>query len=260
MLCTMLPIIRLLVLSLAMGLGGLSLALDFEVLKKVVQSGNKNQQFFLGLLYADKKDYTNAILWLEKSANQGYLVAQLNLAMWYQFGYQDIPANQTKALFWYEKAAKSGNKAAQSIIAKTFLEQQNYAKSHSWYQKLTQAGDAQAAYYLAYLFARGLGVKKDLVQAYQSLKKSAKQNYAPAQYMLGLFYEQGLGVKKDEKKQLFWLEKSARNGLAKAQYKLASYYYFSDDNQQINQAIYWLKKAYLQNLPEAIIVWEALKL
>lgn len=100
----MLPIIRLLILSLAMGLGGLSLAVDFGVLKKVAQLGHKDQPFFLGLLYADKKNDTNVIWWLEKSAHNGLAKAQYSSASYYDFSDDN---QQTNPVIYWLKSLSS---------------------------------------------------------------------------------------------------------------------------------------------------------
>ena len=56
----------------------------------------------------------------------------------------------------------------------------------------------QAQTWLAVMYAKGEGVKKDDVEAVKWFRLAAAQNYAVAQYNLGVMYGNGEGVKKDE--------------------------------------------------------------
>lgn len=255
-------VVRLLVIVLSASLSLMIYAKD-----ETKTSTTKIGQFSLGLSYADKGQNNLAIKWLERSGNQGYLPAQINLATWYQFGYQSIDVNLTKALLWYEKAAKQGNTAAQFETAQLYRTEFNdQSKALLWYKKLASLNNsdnklrAKAQYYLGYMYAAGNGVEQDFNQAFSWLEKSAQHENINAQYMVSVFYKKGLSVPVNNYSSLFWLKKAANNGLAKAQYELAMHYYFATQGKNEVHSIQWLKKSYQQNYPDAIIVWEALKL
>jgi len=52
----------------------------------------------------------------------------------------------------------------------------------------------------------------------------AQGGHALAQYNLGIMYRKGLGVRKDQLQALKWYQSAAGNGLAKAQYSLGVFY------------------------------------
>lgn len=72
--------------------------------------------------------------------------------------------------------------------------------------------DANAQYQLALMYDLGLGVDKDLSQAFIWYQKSAQQNYPKAQYNLGVAYALGKGVKKDIGLAKSWVKKANENG------------------------------------------------
>lgn len=63
---------------------------------------------------------------------------------------------------------------------------------------LAKSGEAEAQYYVARIYANGMGgVTSDPTLAASWYQRAADQNYSPAIQELGYLYEQGLGVKKD---------------------------------------------------------------
>lgn len=63
---------------------------------------------------------------------------------------------------------------------------------------LAKAGEPEAQYYVARIYANGMGgVASDAALAADWYQRAADQNYSPAIQELGYLYEQGLGVKKD---------------------------------------------------------------
>lgn len=63
---------------------------------------------------------------------------------------------------------------------------------------LAEQGNAEAQYYVARIYANGMGgIEPDYAQAAQWYQKAAQQEYGPAQQELGYLYEQGLGVQRD---------------------------------------------------------------
>jgi chromosome segregation ATPase len=66
------------------------------------------------------------------------------------------------------------------------------------WQPLADAGNAEAQYYVARIYANGMGgVAVDYQRASEWYKRAADQKYSPAVQELGYMYEQGLGVQKD---------------------------------------------------------------
>ena len=66
------------------------------------------------------KDNKKALYWHEKSAKQGFPLAQSILAEMYQTGEGGVLKDNKKALYWYEKSAKQGFPRAQSVLASMY--------------------------------------------------------------------------------------------------------------------------------------------
>jgi len=77
---------------------------------------------------------------------------------------------------------------------------------------LAHQGDSQAQYKLGLMYELGMGIDKDLNQAFAWYQKSADQEYAKAQYNLGIFYALSKGVEKDIEQSKYWVKKAHENG------------------------------------------------
>ena len=87
--------------------------------------------------------------------------------------------------------------------------------------KEARIGDPAAQYDMALMYANGVGVGKDVEQAFAWTKASAEKGHTVAQYLLGSAYSNGLGTPKDLQKALLWFVKSFEHGNEKAALKLA---------------------------------------
>ena len=137
------------------------------------------QMYQKGKAYYDNKQYSEAVPWLRKAAEQGYAQAQHRLGECYSGG-RGVTKDETQAVAWYRKAAEQGYAAAQFSLGSCY-------------------------YY-------GKGVTKDETQAVAWYRKSAEQGYSWAQYMLGDCYEYGRGVMQNKSKALYWYRKLAAQG------------------------------------------------
>ena len=85
------------------------------------------------------QDYSKAIYWYQKAAEQGFPQAQINLAMMYE-NERGVPRDYSKAIYWYKKAAEQREqKAVEKLIS---------------------------------IYENGIGVPKDIEQAEYWRKKS----------------------------------------------------------------------------------------
>jgi len=87
--------------------------------------------------------------------------------------------------------------------------------------KEARIGDPAAQYEVALMYATGLGVGKNVLQAFAWTKTAAEKGHTAAQYLLGSAYAGGLGTPKDAQKALFWYIKAYDHGNEKASLKLA---------------------------------------
>ncbi len=91
-------------------------------------------------------------------------------------------------------------------------DQANYRTSLEVWLPQAKAGDAEAQYYVAQIFEKGLGTTADYASAAAWYRKAATQGYGAAQTSLGYLYEEGLGVERDDVAALNWYRQAA--GLA----------------------------------------------
>src|SRR5688572_12312107 len=89
----------------------------FEWLQDAANRGRPEAQFQLAFQYetAPAPDYRRAFDLYSKAAEQGYVLAQSNLATLYLFG-RGVPRNPAKAVEWSIKAAGKGNAVSQARL------------------------------------------------------------------------------------------------------------------------------------------------
>ena len=73
-------------------------------------------------------------------------------------------------------------------------------------------GDANAQFNLGVMYASGLGVPQDDVQAAAWYRQAADQGHADAQYYLGVMYATGQGVPQDFTQAVAWYRQAADQG------------------------------------------------
>jgi TPR repeat protein len=155
-------------------------------IKYFAYSGDKKAQYLLGLAYEGegggvKGDFLREAFWYTKSAKQGYVNAQINLAVWYT---NTFHKNMEEAVFWFKEAAKS---------------------------------KSELAYYsLAIVYDQGDGVEQDIDKAVFYFEKAADLNYSPAVCDLANLYENGDGVEKNNLLALSFYSKACDLGELRA--------------------------------------------
>jgi hypothetical protein len=85
---------------------------DVADLKADAQRGDRGAQFELSMVYTYKKDMENALLWLNKSAENGYGRAQYTLGNLYYRGNSAVKADYEKAIKWFEASKETAYKGA----------------------------------------------------------------------------------------------------------------------------------------------------
>lgn len=160
-------------------------------IKTNAENGDAQAQFSLGVLYDEIEDYTNAMAWLMKAADQGHGAAMFLIGTYYRDGV-GVAKNNQKALGWYAMAVK--------------------------------ANDPNAMYNLGVIFMKGEIVEKNEKVGAQLIEMAAKLGNGKAQNNLGAYYMLGRGVPKDMKKAKYWFEKAAAQGIETAKTALEQYF------------------------------------
>ena len=84
---------------------------DFNSVRESAAAGDAQAQFALGNYYFSgvgvPQDYSQALLWFTKSANQDFAPAQNQLGYMYQHKF-GVPRDYKRAVAYYRSAAKQG--------------------------------------------------------------------------------------------------------------------------------------------------------
>ncbi len=177
------------------------------------EQNNRDAEFYLGLLYHEginetPPNYSRAISWYEKAADQGQLQAQINCANIYQFGPETF-RNIEKAKFWLIKAAEKNDPIAHANLGIIAADNKDYADAALHLKIAAEKGDKIGQYNYGTLFLSGDGVPKDMQQAKFWFEKAAQQNLPQAQISLGKIYAWNFDEKGvDKEKAMFWLNKA----------------------------------------------------
>ena len=123
----------------------------------------------------------------------------------------------------------------------SFQQAQTYAQmSVDQLIKAAKSGEKGAQFYLGTRLQHGVGVKSDVVQAFQWYKKAADQGLAAAQLNVGRMLVQGIGVKQDVNTGKRYLEMSAKAGDNRASYNLGM---IAEQDKNYQVAYQWYELA-----------------
>jgi len=237
-----------------------------ELLKKA-ETGDPKAQLQLAGCYKEGrgigKDKTQALGWIEKSANQKYLLAQLMLGQCYLDG-EIVQKDEKKAFQWYKKAAEGGCVEAQYNVGSCYYNGtgtlKNNEEAFKWVKKATEqpmterfSTKAPDAYFiLGQLYDRGEGCEVNKKEAITWMAKAADQGNVDAQNYLAMCYLGGNGVEKDSKEAFRRMKIAADRGNAKSQANLGWCYANGIGvTKDANEAIKWYTKAAEQGNADA---------
>lgn len=178
----------------------------------LADDGDAKAQFGIGYLYDHglgvPADSAEAIRWYRMSADQGYVLSQLNLGALYQEGREDLPADLGRAADWFRLAADQGNANAQYNLGKLYHRGQGLPRNNElaaqWLQKAADQGHVKAINLLGTLYTRGLGVEADPERGFQLVLQAAQQGDPAAQLNLAGQYIRGTGTEQDFVEALKW--------------------------------------------------------
>jgi TPR repeat protein len=144
---------------------------------------------------------------LQNYAEQGYRVAEMNLANLYLHGLGTAKdPDAARALF--ERAAAQGLSLAYGQLGAMY-QQGNGMKADpalalSWYRHGAALGDPVSLFGLGLMYQNGDGVAANLREAAKWYRMAALRGHARAQFMLGVMLFQGHGVPKDLVESYKW--------------------------------------------------------
>lgn len=172
-----------------------------QALDNPSRDNSSNEAFRNGELAKKYKDYTEAMRWFRKAADQGNGTAQTNIGLLYYNG-EGVTQDYAEAMRWYHEAADQGYATAQTYIGNLYKNGEGMAKDYveamRWYRKAADQGNAEAQYMMGVLYYSGEGLPqgRNTTAALRWYQKAAKQGNANAQYMVGESFNGG--IKRDE--------------------------------------------------------------
>jgi hypothetical protein len=208
----------------------------------------KQYEFALGVPEDDKQ----AAFWLQKSAEQGEVLAQVELGVVF-----DKMQDYAQALIWYRRAAEQGHARAEYNLGLAYQNGEAVPKdleqAIAWYRKAADQGDVLALTNLGAMYENGVGVPADYPKAADLYRKAAEDGFAEAEYGLGFLYLNGKGVPKDEGQAATWMRKAAEQGETKAQFNLGACYINGEGvDRDLNEGYFWIFLADSRTLDSAL--------
>jgi TPR repeat protein len=232
----------------------------FSMLWHAASIGHVLATFELGVCFDEgvgcEIDKTASAEWFRRSSDQGYAIAQSQLATCYNNGNGGVEQDNVKAVALYRLAADQGYAKAQFDVGACFRNGEGVTKdpvqAAVWFQRAADQGHAEAQRTLATCLKNGVGVEKNVVQSAVWYRRAAEQGDAEAQNALGLCYSDGKGVDKDPVQAAVWYARAAEQGYAVAQSNLGSRFYFGVGvAKDYTQAVKWLTLAAAQDTSTA---------
>ena len=209
-----------------------------ECMRKAAEQGNAFGALLLGKCYYTgqglTKDYAEAIRWFTKAEEIGELAeARLFLGICHYNG-EGVEKNAQEAEKWLQLAKEGGNEEAGNILeeiaqekereqqtavlqqAEKHINNKEFEQGVALFRELAEKGNAIARRNMGICYNNGIGVEKDLQEAFKWFKLAAEQGDDISQFCLGVCYSRGEGTKRDELKADEWIRKSAEQGNADA--------------------------------------------
>ncbi|OVE80923.1 hypothetical protein BVY03_05110 [bacterium K02(2017)] len=237
------------------GLTGLTPNIDsainwYELAAKQEHPESQNR---LALIYLKKEKIKTAISWFERSAKSNNAGAQFHLANLHLSGAK-FNINDERAFTLMQKSAQNGNLMAMVKLAEIFelgllSKSKNIKQALKWYVTAAKQKEAKSMGKIAVAMINGQGMTKDIAKGKQLLKLAATAGDKESMSNLANGYQSGLiNGKVEIDKAIEWYQKAAKAGHDWAQYRLGVLY--SDGKlikQNINLALRWFKMAADQN-------------
>ncbi|MDP2977952.1 MAG: tetratricopeptide repeat protein [Thiobacillus sp.] len=198
--------------------------------RPAAEQGDAEAQFQLARLYESyspgtdtKERRTAALRWFLKAAEQGHVIAQYRLGLYYRHGVGTVAKDQAEGDVWFSKAAAQGhigammhlgryreaadlgNPLAQCKLGDQSIEK-DPAEAMSWYLKAFNNADSlegwdltagEAAYQIAKMYEEGRGIPKNDETAVAWLFKAAEKGDPKAPWDIADRYAKGIGIPKD---------------------------------------------------------------
>ena len=154
----------------------------------------KEVPFIIGLLYENKLNFEDAVLWYKKAINAGNSNAMYKAGLLYVQG-RGVTRSPLMAVKLFDKAASLGHLGSVSCAA-YFAFNVELKIAYNWNSKMADQGNKEAMTRLGLIYDQGLGVAVDYPRAFKLYQQAAKLNEKEALTIMGSMYLHGRGFGK----------------------------------------------------------------
>jgi TPR repeat protein len=144
-----------------------------EMVTPEAQHALSEAQYALSNIYktgeGGAKSPEKSFKWCKKSAESGYLPAQSELGRKYD-NRDGVEKNPSAAITWLKKAASSGDPVAEGLLGDKYLNGtvglvKDCSLAMKYYKLAAEQGNSAAQARVGFLYAMGIGVLKDYIEA-----------------------------------------------------------------------------------------------
>lgn len=193
--------------------------------KNAENYGNDKAAYNLFLVFSDQlHNNAEAMRWLRKAAESGYVDAQYQLGLQYYIG-DMINKDNKEAAKWLLKASEQGCVECHSLLG-TMYENgwgvpQDGQKAYRYLKSASDHGDFNAMTKLGVMYLEGKCVKRDFHHAFRLANHAAIGGDSYGYSVMGFIYEFGYGVRRDKQKAAQLYRIAAMMGFEPAKSKSA---------------------------------------
>jgi hypothetical protein len=149
--------------------------------------------------------YCDRLAHIQQDATRGDTDAQAEFGWDYFLG-RCVPKSNDDARKWLSLAAEKGDTPSMAALAELYHREHDDTAAVQWARRGANLGERHSQSVLAWLYYRGVGVKKDYKVAADWAMKSAVQANSGGQELLGiLLQEGGDGLPRDVVQADMWL-------------------------------------------------------
>lgn len=220
----------------------------FRQVDSLASAGNKDAMEAAAWIYyhgvGRNKSLEKALGYAKKAADAGSGFAANMLGNMYAEG-NGVKQSTDEAMRWYECAAKRGYASSFANISKMYWQKKDYAKVWKWSLMGIGQGSFESAYYLGFIYWRGLGADQSYNKAEEWFLKGINAGSSYAMTGLAAMYADKKWQKHSYNKSFTLYQKAAENGNVFAMRQTAGFY--SDNKFSIERddkkAFLWYKSA-----------------
>lgn len=180
-------------------------------------AGDAEAQFQLGVRYRDgdgvPQDRGYAVGWWRQAAEQGHLLADVEVAKLYSCGQcAHWPVSWSRTSEYYRQKAEEGDAEFMRLVAACYRNgrgiEYSPEKALYWYTKSYEA-TGHGAYNVGEMHYGHRGMPRDDAKAFYWVERAAQEGYYYAQVDLAEMYLEGRGTMRDPKAAAYWAHRAA---------------------------------------------------